>query len=72
MSGQPGTNRGNAPPPLFCPSPTKEIRMLMAQSSSPPQDSSDVVDVDVDSVIVKAGHRRFEIPLASVNPRSVW
>ena len=46
MSGQPGTNRSRAPPPRFCPSPTK-IRMLMAQSSSPPQDSSDVVDVDV-------------------------
>ena len=50
MSGQPGkpgTNRSNAPPPRFCPSPTKEWRMLMAQSSSPTQDSSDVVDVDV-------------------------
>ena len=66
MSGQPGKPRIGAPPPRFCPSPTKEMRMLMAQSSSPPQDSSDVVDVDVDSVIVKAGHRRFEIPLEPV------
>ena len=47
MSGQPGKPRIGAPPPRFCPSPTKEMRMLMAQSSSPPQDSSDVVDVDV-------------------------
>ena len=47
MSGQPGTNRSNALPPRFCPSPTKEMRMLMAKSSSPPQDSSEVVDVDV-------------------------
>ena len=47
MSGQPGTNRGNAPPPRFCPSPTKEKRMAMAQSSSPPQASETVVDVDV-------------------------
>ena len=46
MSGQPGTNRSRAPPPRFCPSPTK-IRMLMAQSSSPPQASETVVDVDV-------------------------
>ena len=46
MSGQPGTNRSRAPPPRFCPSPTK-IRMLMAQSSSPPQASEIVVDVDV-------------------------
>ena len=46
MSGQPGTNRSNVPPPRFCPSPTK-IRMLMAQSSSPPQASETVVDVDV-------------------------
>ena len=47
MSGQPGKPRSPAPPPRFCPSPTKEWRMLIAQSSSPPQDSSDVVDVDV-------------------------
>ena len=47
MSGQPGTNRSNAPPPRFCPSPTKVRRMLMAQSSSPPQASETVVDVDV-------------------------
>ena len=46
MSGQPGTNR-SAPPPRFCPSPTKEMRMLMAQSCSPPQASETVVDVDV-------------------------
>ena len=46
MSGQPGKPRSPAPPPRFCPSPTK-IRMLMAQSSSPPQASETVVDVDV-------------------------
>ena len=38
-----------------------------ASSDSDSDDAGgDVVDVDVDSVIVKAGHRRFEIPLESV------
>ena len=34
-----------------------------ASSDSDSDAGGDVVDVDVDSVIVKAGHRRFEIPL---------
>ena len=38
-----------------------------ASSDSDSEDAGgDVVDVDVDSVIVKAGHRRFEIPLECV------
>ena len=47
MSGQPGKPRSPAPPPRFCPSPTKEWRMLIAQSSSPLQTNENVVDVDV-------------------------
>ena len=37
-----------------------------ASSDSDSDAGGDVVDVDVDSVIVKAGHRRFEIPLEPV------
>ena len=37
-----------------------------ASSDSDSDAGGDVVDVDVDSVIVKAGHRRFEIPLECV------
>ena len=37
-----------------------------ASSDSDSDAGGDVVDVDVDAVIVKAGHRRFEIPLECV------
>ena len=37
-----------------------------ASSDSDSDAGGDVVDVDVDSVIVKAGHRRFEIQLERV------
>ena len=37
-----------------------------ASSDSDSDAGGDVVDVDVDAVIVKAGHRRFEIPLERV------